>query len=284
MSIIVSHLGYTYSPNTPFARRALDDVGITVRDGDYLGVIGHTGSGKSTFLQHLNGLVKLQEGSIEVEGIAIGQKFDYKKLRSVVGMVFQYPEYQLFDQTVARDVGFGPRNLGLDKEDTERRVRESLALVGLDYETFKDKSPFEISGGQKRRVALAGVIAMRPSVLVLDEPTAGLDPAGKREVLALVDRIKEQTAHTIIMISHNMDEVAEHCSRVAVLDQGRLVFDLPPVELYRHREELEAIGLDVPAAVRIRDELRAKGWDIPDTVYRRRDLVDAILRAKGVRP
>lgn len=282
MSIVARRLKYTYSPKTPFAKVALDGVDVEVRDGDYLGIIGHTGSGKSTFLQHLNGLIKMQEGELCVEGMDLSQKYDYKKLRSSVGMVFQYPEYQLFDQSVAKDVGFGPRNLGLGKEETETRVRDAIREVGLDYDAIAEKSPFEISGGQKRRAALAGVIAMRPSVLVLDEPTAGLDPVGKREILALVDEIKRESAHTIVMISHNMDEVAEHCSRIVVFDNGKVAFDLPPEELFTHREELEAMGLDAPVVVTVRDKLRARGWNISERVCRRKDLIAEILKA-GVR-
>ena len=280
MPIEIRDLRYTYSPKTPFARVALDGIDLEIRDGDYIGIIGHTGSGKSTFLQHLNGLIKVQQGFVKVNDIVLDKKYDYKKLRSTVGMVFQYPEYQLFAQSVEKDVGFGPANLKLDKEEIARRVKSALAAVGLDYESIADKSPFEISGGQKRRVALAGVIAMQPSVLVLDEPTAGLDPVGKREVLALVDAIKRETAHTVVMISHNMDEVAEHCSRIVVFDHGKVKFDLPPSELFLHRTELTEMGLDVPKTVGIRDALIERGWEIPRDVYLRRDLEDAIVAAK----
>lgn len=281
MSIEIRDLKYTYSPKTPFARIALDQISLEIADGDYLGIIGHTGSGKSTLLQHLNGLIKMQQGFIRVGEIELGKKYDYKKLRSSVGMVFQYPEYQLFDQTVAKDVGFGPRNLGLEKEEISLRVKEAIEAVGLQYDSIAEKSPFEISGGQKRRVALAGVIAMRPSVLVLDEPTAGLDPVGKREILTLIDKIKQETAHTIIMISHNMDEVAEHCNRIVVLDHGKLVFDLPPNELFSHKKELTEIGLRVPFAVEVRDRLIQRGWHLPSDLYKQSDLIKAIAEIKG---
>ena len=260
----------------------LDFPGMELQPGKIYAVIGANGSGKSTFVQHLNGLIKLQSGEISVEGIELGKRYDYKKLRALVGMVFQYPEYQLFDETVARDVGFGPRNLGLSKEEVDERVREAIQKVGLDYGELADKSPFEISGGQKRRVALAGVIAMRPSILVLDEPTAGLDPVGKREILALVEDLRRTTAHTVVMVSHNMNEVAEHCNRVVVFSHGKIVYDLPPRELFQKGDELRALGLDVPDVVTVRDTLRARGMDVAPDVYRRDELVAEIKRIKGV--
>jgi len=282
MSITVKNLRHTYSPKTPFASLALDGVDVTIHDGDYVGIIGHTGSGKSTFVQHLNGLIKLQSGEITVDGIDLRKRYDYKKLRALVGMVFQYPEYQLFDETVERDVGFGPRNLGIGKDEVAQRVQEALVKVGLSYDEIAQKSPFEISGGQKRRVALAGVIAMRPSILVLDEPTAGLDPVGKREILSLIDQLRKDSVRTVVMVSHNMNEVAEKCNRVLVFAKGKIVYDLSPRELFTKGAELRAMGLDVPDVVAIRDRLLAKGAPIAPDVYTKAQLTAELLRWKGV--
>ena len=282
MSIEVKNLRHVYSPKTPFASVALDGVNVTVNDGDYIGVIGHTGSGKSTFVQHLNGLIKLQHGEITVDGIDLRKRYDYKKLRALVGMVFQYPEYQLFDETVEKDVGFGPRNLGIEKQEVALRVKEALEKVGLDYSDLAPKSPFEISGGQKRRVALAGVIAMRPSILVLDEPTAGLDPVGKRDILALIKELRKDSVRTVIMVSHNMNEVAEHCNRVLVFSHGKIVYDLTPRELFTKGAELKALGLDVPDVVAIRDNLLARGVQIAPDLYTKAELVEELKRWKGV--
>ncbi|MBR2967655.1 MAG: energy-coupling factor transporter ATPase [Clostridia bacterium] len=278
MSIVIKNLTHVYSPKTPFERIALDDVTFTINDGDYFGIIGHTGSGKSTLISHLNGLIKLTKGSINVNGIDLGKKYDYKKLRSEVGMVFQYPEYQLFDETVESDVSFGPRNMGLSEDEIKDRAAWAIKLVGLNYDKIKNRSPFELSGGQMRRVALAGVLAMRPKVLVLDEPTAGLDPRGKKEILDLTLKIKEQ-GPTIIMISHNMDEIAAYCNRIAVLGAGKLEGVFSPSELFGQSEIIERLGLALPTPALIAKKLRDRGVSV--TASDMDGLVQAVLSAKG---
>lgn len=278
MSIVIKNLTHVYSPKTPFERIALDDVTFTINDGDYFGIIGHTGSGKSTLISHLNGLIKLTKGSINVNGIDLGKKYDYKKLRSEVGMVFQYPEYQLFDETVESDVSFGPRNMGLSEDEIKDRAAWAIKLVGLNYDKIKNRSPFELSGGQMRRVALAGVLAMRPKVLVLDEPTAGLDPRGKKEILDLTLKIKEQCP-TIIMISHNMDEIAAYCNRIAVLGAGKLEGVFSPSELFGQSEIIERLGLALPTPALIAKKLRDRGVSV--TASDMDGLVQAVLSAKG---
>ena len=251
MSIQIEHLNYVYDPKSPFANRALDNVSLTIEDGDFFGIIGHTGSGKSTLVSHLNALIRVQtklnpDCVLRVSGIDLAaKKPDLKALRERVGMVFQYPEYQLFADTVRDDVAYGPRNLGLSAEETDVRVREAVRLVGLDYDEIAERSPFELSGGQKRRVAVAGVIAMRPEVLIMDEPTAGLDPRGKHEILALVREIKK-SCPTIIMVSHNMDEIAECCNKVAVLGEGKIMGVFTPAELFSRRELIHSLGLELP--------------------------------------
>ncbi len=280
MSIVIKDLGYEYSPRTPFRKVALDGITMTINDGDFFGVIGHTGSGKSTLISHLNGLIKLTKGSVTVNGIDLAGKYDHKKLRSIVGMVFQYPEYQLFDETVERDVSFGPKNLGLGEAEIKRRAEDAIRLVGLDYEKIKDRSPFELSGGQMRRVALAGVLAMKPEILVLDEPTAGLDPRGKREILELVKRVKAECP-TIIMISHNMDEIAQYCNRIAVLGKGKLEGVFTPEELFGREDIILKLGLRLPTPAHIAYLLRQKGYDIRATDED--GLVNEILRLKGAK-
>ncbi len=278
MSIVIENLSYVYSPKTPFEHKALDNISLTVEDGDFLGIIGATGSGKSTFIQHLNGLIKLTSGKITVDGIELHNKPDLKKLRAEVGMVFQYPEYQLFDETVEKDVSFGPKNLGLKKDEIAERVKEAVETVGLDYEQFKERSPFELSGGQKRRVAIAGVIAMRPQILVLDEPTAGLDPVGRIEMFDLIAKLKETTVKTIIMVSHNMDEISEVANKIAVLEHGKLRFHGTPKELFKRAEELEEIGLDIPTAIKLKNELKARGVELSDDIVTANDFVEAVVK------
>lgn len=278
MPIIIDNLSYTYSPNTAFAYDALKNISLTIDDGEYVGIIGHTGSGKSTFVLHLNGLIKLTSGKIVIDGIDLSKKYDYKKLRSTVGIVFQYPEYQLFDETVEKDIAFGPKNLGLSKEEINYRVRSAMEMVGLDYQSIKDRSPFELSGGQKRRVALAGVIAMHPKILILDEPTAGLDPKGKQNILSLVNTIKKASNATIIMISHNMDEVNENCSRIAVLNDGELKYYLKPDELTRYWQELEKMGLELSTSAKIAQNLRDKGIDLRQGIVKQEELISEVLK------
>ena len=259
MAISVKDLRYTYEPGMPGETVALDGVTFDVPDGMVLGVIGHTGSGKSTMLQHLNGLIKPDSGEIWIDDQCITEgKVRMTEIRRRVGLVFQYPEYQLFEETVAKDVAFGPKNLGLSEEETEERVREAVGLVGLDYEEIKDLSPFELSGGMKRRVAIAGVIAMRPKVLILDEPTAGLDPAAHREILSMIRRIHEEMGIILIFVSHNMGDIAEMSDRVIVMIGGKIRLEGTPAEVFSHEKELSEMGLGLPPARKIVNELRAK--------------------------
>ena len=284
MSIIVKDLNFVYSPKSPFEKHALINVNLTVEEGDFLAIIGHTGSGKSTFVQHLNGLVKLQSGTIIVDGIDLSQKkIDYKKLRGTVGMVFQYPEYQLFADTVYDDVAFGPKNLKLSKQEIDERVKEAIKLVGLDFDYVNQKSPFELSGGEKRRVALAGVLAMRPKILVLDEPTAGLDPQGKKEILDLVTTLHKTMTPTIIMINHDMDEVARYANKVAVFDMGSVKYLLKPEQLAQKQDQLVKMGLDIPTLAKLKNYLATKGISLPNDCITIEKMVEylADIKAKG---
>ena len=282
MSIVVKDLAFTYSLGSPYEKKAIQNINLTINDGDFLGIVGHTGSGKSTFIQHLNGLIKVQEGEIEVFDIKLTNakkpKPDLRKLRSKVGMVFQYPEYQLFEDTVYKDVAFGPKNLGLDEEEIAKRVKEAIELVGLDFDAIKDRAPFELSGGQKRRVAIAGIIAMKPKVLILDEPTAGLDPNGKEQILNLITHLKKNCSSTIIVISHDIDEITRFATRLIVFNEGRVAFDMPMNELFKHQQELVEMGLDIPLAVKIANDLKAKGVAIQDGVVTVEDLIKEIVR------
>lgn len=263
MSIKVKNLSYVYSPKTPYEHKALEGITFTIEEGETVGIIGSTGSGKSTLVQHFNALIKLQEGELMVNGFdSAAKKINYKALRRDIGMLFQYPEYQLFEDTVAKDVAFGPKNFGFKKEEIDFLVKEALTLVGLDYDEVKDKSPFELSGGEKRRVAIAGVIASRPKVLVLDEPTAGLDPVGKREILELIHNLKNTYVKTVIMISHNMDEIAEFTDRVIVLNERYLIHSTTPEKLFSDQNSLNGTGLRYPHVVRIQNLLKEKGVDI----------------------
>lgn len=283
MQIVVKDINYTYSAKTPFERHALKGVNLTINEGDFLGIIGHTGSGKSTFIMHLNGLFKLQSGEIDVFDIKLvpdkKNKSDLRRLRGTVGMVFQYPEYQLFEDTVEKDVAFGPKNMGLDDEEVKRRVKRAIELVGLDYEDIKDRAPFELSGGQKRRVAIAGIIAMQPKVLILDEPTAGLDPYGKEQILSLITHLKKECSPTVIVISHDVDEITRFASRIVVFNDGKVMFDLPMNELFRHADELHAVGLEIPKAVRIAKKLRERGVELEGDIVSLNDLLRAIVKA-----
>ncbi|MCI7401519.1 MAG: energy-coupling factor transporter ATPase [Christensenella sp.] len=282
MSIVVKNLSYTYGVDSPYEKKALNNINLTINEGDFLGIIGHTGSGKSTFIQHINGLIKVQEGEIQVFDVKLTNakkpKPDLRALRNNVGMVFQYPEYQLFEDTVFKDVAFGPKNQGLSTEEIAQRVEEAINLVGLDYETIKDRAPFELSGGQKRRVAIAGIIAMKPKVLILDEPTAGLDPYGKEQILALISHLKEKSSSTIIVISHDIDEITRFATRLIVFNDGEIAFDIPMKELFKHREELVKMGLDIPLAVQIANSLREKGVAVSDDVVTIQDLLREVVR------
>ena len=283
--IETKHLTHTYSAGTPFERSALVDVDFTAYKGEYLGVIGHTGSGKSTLIQHLNGLLKPTSGQVLFQGEDIWS--DPKRTRMTrfqVGLVFQYPEYQLFEETVYKDISFGPKNMGLDEGEVDRRVREAARFVGLRDDQL-EKSPFELSGGQKRRVAIAGVIAMEPRVLILDEPTAGLDPVGVESILGNIRDYHQSNNATIILVSHSMEEVARTVDRLVVVNDGRIPFQGPPREVFRHGAELERMGLGVPQMTRVFSRLRAMGMDIDASVYtipQAKETILRRLREKGV--
>ncbi len=280
--IDVRQLSYVYSPKTPFAKQALTDITMRISDGDFFGIIGGTGAGKSTLVSHFNALTRVQKksGTVLVDDIDLGaKKVDLKRVRAKVGMVFQYPEHQLFDDTVEKDVRFGPKNLGLSAEEQEERARQAIELVGLDYDEFASRSPFELSGGQKRRVALAGVLAMRPEILVLDEPTAGLDPVGKRDIMELVVRIKETTCPTVVMISHNMDEIATYCNKIAVLGRGRLLGVFDPRALFGTEKALREGSVRLPLVTEIAGKLNAAGVDVDPAILKEDELVQAILKA-----
>jgi energy-coupling factor transport system ATP-binding protein len=251
MIIDIKNLNYIYNPGTPFEKKALDNINLQINEGDFIGLIGHTGSGKSTLVQHLNGLMKPSSGRIIVDGIDLTNKdSSLREVRQRVGLVFQYPEHQLFEESIYKDIAFGPKNLGLKDMELDERVRSSMELVGLDYELLKDRSPFELSGGQKRRVAIAGVIAMKPKVLVLDEPTAGLDPAGRDEILNEIKSLYEKEGITIVLVSHSMEDVARLVNRILVMDKGRLVMDGATREVFKRASELEEIGLGIPQITR----------------------------------
>jgi len=279
MSIEVKDLTYTYSPKTPYASTALKGVSLHINEGEYVGIIGKTGSGKSTFIQHLNALIRLQSGEIKVYDIDLNaKKPDLKRLRGTVGMVMQYPEYQLFDETVEKDVSYGPKNLGLSEEEIKERVREAITLVGLDYEEMRDRSPFELSGGQKRRVAIAGVIAMRPKVLVLDEPIAGLDPKGKQEILSLIKRLKNSFSPTVIVVSHDMDSVAENCDKIALFSDGEIARFASPREIFYDDELLARTELDCPSVIKVAKELMKLGCPLPTRPVRKEELIAALTQ------
>ena len=276
-AIQVNGLTHVYMPGTPFEARALNDVSFDIREGEFIGIIGHTGSGKSTLISHLNGLERSEAGVVRVKGTDLGTKgTDLIAIRRQVGLVFQYPEYQLFEETVAKDVAFGPTNLGLDKDEIDRRVALALRQVGLDPDEVGEKSPFELSGGQKRRVAIAGVLAMQPSILILDEPAAGLDPVGRRDMLELIRGIHE-TGVTVIMVSHSMDDVGRLCDRLFVLNRGEIAYSGAPSEVFVHEGRLHDIGLDVPESAKLAHRLRDAGFDMPDGIYRMEDVCAAIV-------
>jgi len=276
MQIEVKDLSYVYSKKTPFEKTALENVTFSINKGDTVGIIGSTGSGKSTLIQHLNGLIKLQTGKAVVFDIDLSaKKPDLKTLRKRVGMLFQYPEYQLFADTVEADVKFGPLNFGMNKEEAENAAREALTMVGLDYENIKSRSPLEISGGQKRRVAIAGILACRPEILVLDEPTAGLDPAGKKDMLNLISSLKGGFLDTVLTVSHNMDEIAEYCNRVILLHNGKLIADENTAELFYNRN-VDELGLKSPHVVKLVKLLREKGFNLPD-ILSQKELSEALI-------
>lgn len=263
MSIVIEHLNYVYMQGGPYETKALDDVSLTIHDGEFVGLIGHTGSGKSTLVQHLNGLLKPKSGSIVVGGTDItSDGVVMRDIRKKIGLVFQYPEYQLFEETVAKDVAFGPANLGLSEAEIDECVKEAIEMVGLDYEKVKNVSPFELSGGQKRRAAIAGVIAMKPEVLILDEPTAGLNPKAHADILNMVETIHRKSKNIIFLVSHNMNDIARMSDKVLVMNHGRLVMDGTPAEVFSCEEELKSMGLALPDSMEIMMRLKKAGMDI----------------------
>lgn len=281
MLIILDKVNYVYSEGSGFEKKALDDVSLTIDKGEFIGLIGHTGSGKSTLTQHLNGLLRATSGNIYYDGQDIYEKgFVMKNLRSKVGLVFQYPEHQLFESDVFTDVCFGPKNLGLDKKDVELRAFEALEMVGFPKELFYN-SPFELSGGQKRRAAIAGVLAMKPEVLILDEPTAGLDPKGRDEILDQIKKLHEETGITVILVSHSMEDVAKYVVRLIVLDHGRVMYDDIPKKVFRNYRELEKIGLAAPQLTYIMNALKANGFDVDTDAITMEEAVATVKKALG---
>ena len=279
MSIELKHVSYVYSAGSAFERRALNDICLTIEDGEYVALCGHTGCGKSTLVQHLNGLLQPTEGQVLVDGKDINAEgADRKRLRQKVGLVFQYPEYQLFEETVEKDIAFGPRNMGLPEKEIHERVRQAMDHVHLSYEKYAQSSPFDLSGGQMRRVAIAGVLAMEPSVLVLDEPTAGLDPRGRDRILRIIQELHEEKNVTIIMVSHSMDDVARLASRMIVMMDGTIAASGPCREVFQKRDLLEQAGLGVPAAVKLCLKLREQGLQLPEDLYTAEELHDHLLK------
>ena len=283
MSIILDQVSYVYGEDTPLAVRALDDVCLQIPDGQFVGIIGHTGSGKSTLMQHLNGLIRATSGHVYFNGEDIYDKeYNMKQLRSRVGLVFQYPEHQLFETDVFKDVCFGPKNLGLEKKEVELRAYAALRQVGLEEEFFY-QSPFELSGGQKRRVAIAGVLAMKPEVLILDEPTAGLDPKGREDILHQIKKLQQETGMTILLVSHSMEDVAEYVDRILVMNRGKVMLDGTPKEVFSHYRELEEVGLAAPQVTYILNSLREKGLAVDTTATTIEEATATILQALGKR-
>ncbi|MBS6025603.1 MAG: energy-coupling factor transporter ATPase [Paeniclostridium sordellii] len=286
MSIIIENLTHIYNEGMPFASKALDNINLTIEDGDFVGLIGHTGSGKSTLIQHLNGILKPSTGKILINKVDITDKdLNLTDIRKKVGVVFQYPEYQLFEETVEKDIAFGPSNLGLEEEEIRKRVKTSMEAVGLDYDVFKDKSPFELSGGQKRRVAIAGVIAMNPEVLILDEPTAGLDPKGRDEIFELIKMLHDKKNMTIILSSHSMDDMAKLVKNIIVMNAGKVEFMGSTREVFEnHSNRLKGIGLDIPQVLELCNKLREKGFDIRTdilTIEEAKKEIIRVMRGKG---
>lgn len=277
----VEHLSHIYSPGTPFEKKAVDDVSFSIQRGEFVGLIGHTGSGKSTLIQHFNGLLKPSSGHIYINGEDIFQSRELTRAaRFAVGLVFQYPEYQLFEETVYADVAFGPKNMGLDKEEIDRRVRENCRIVGLSEEVL-DKSPFELSGGQKRRVALAGIFAMEPEVMVLDEPMAGLDPAGCADVFRFIKEYHKTHGTTILFVTHSMEYAAQMSERIVVMDHGHILMDGTPAQVFARADELIAAGLDVPQVTRVFLELKKHGVDVDPAVFTVEQAVQCLKKLKG---
>ncbi|ETA81079.1 energy-coupling factor transporter ATPase [Youngiibacter fragilis] len=279
MSIKVENLTHIYMPGTPFEMTALDDISLDLEEGKFYAIIGHTGSGKSTFIQHLNGLLKPTSGRIVIGDVDItDKKTVMSEVRKRVGLVFQYPEYQLFEETIEKDIAFGPKNLGLSDEEIQSRVRKAMEIVGLDFEKYRNLSPFELSGGQKRRVAIAGVIAMEPKVLILDEPTAGLDPKGRDEILAQIIRLHEYYKSTVILVTHSMEDVAEIADEVIVMSDSRVIMKGLPSEVFTKAELLESVGLGAPQITYLMKALKQKGFDVSTDIFTVKDAKKELLR------
>lgn len=280
MSVKVENLTHIYNEGLPHESVAVQDVSFSIEDGQIAGIIGHTGSGKSTLVQHLNGLIRPKTGSIYIDEENIcDDRTVMREIRKKVGLVFQYPEYQLFEETVFKDVAFGPKNIGLADDELEDRVKEAIELVGLDYEQIKDKSPFDLSGGQKRRVAIAGVIAMKPKVLILDEPTAGLDPKAHKDVLDMIIRVHEHENNITVMVSHNMEDIASMCDKVIVMDKAHAVMEGTPQEVFARRTELRQMGLAAPPVTELIDMLNDRGFELDRNILTRDRAVEEIYRA-----
>ena len=283
MSIKLEHVNYIYGEGTAYEKHALKDINLEIPDGQFLGIIGHTGSGKSTLIQHLNGLIKATSGVIYYSGENIyAEGYSMKELRSHVGLVFQYPEYQLFEEDVLSDVCFGPKNLGLSEEEVKMRSLEALHQVGLK-EKYYDKSPFDLSGGQKKRVAIAGVLAMNPKILILDEPTAGLDPKGRDDILDQIAKLHKERGITVILVSHSMEDVAKYVDRIIVMDHGCMKFDGEPKKVFEHYKELESIGLSAPQVTYVMQDLKEKGFDVDVHAITVEEAKQSILQAFGMK-
>ena len=285
MSINLTNVFYTYMTGTPFERQALNDVSVSIEKGEILAIIGHTGSGKSTLVQHLNGLLKPSSGKVTIDDIDIsGRGGEAKKARQQVGMVFQYPEHQIFAETVYEDIAFGPRNRGFSAEEVDKQVHEAMAFVGLDFDTFAKRSPFQLSGGQMRRVAIAGVVAMNPDYLVLDEPSAGLDPRSRNAVFKEILALHKERGIAIVLVTHSMEEAAKYANRMLVINKGKILFDGKPAEIFsQHKDELVAVGMDEPQVYKLSALLRSKGLDIAEGITDSAELVRNIKKAKGWR-
>lgn len=278
MSIIIDHLCQVYEPGTSMEVVALNDICLQIADGEFIGLIGHTGSGKSTLIQHLNGILKPYSGSVYFDGADIfDEDYDLKKLRSQVGLVFQYPEHQLFEETVFKDVCFGPKNMGLSQKEVEMRAYQALKMVGLEDEYFY-QSPFDLSGGQKRRVAIAGVLAMKPRVMILDEPTAGLDPKGRDEMFALITKLRRESNMSIVLVSHSMEDVAAYVERIVVMNQGKVMMDGSPHEVFSHVEQLEAVGLMAPQITYVMKRLKEEGLPVLGSEMTVAEAAESILK------
>lgn len=283
MFIEVKDLSYIYMQGTPFEKKALDKINMEINKGDFISIIGHTGSGKSTLIQMLNGLLKPTSGTVYIDGVDIfSKKVNLTDIRKEVGLVFQYPEYQLFEETIEKDISYGPCNLGLNEEEISNRVKESMNMVGLNYEKYKDKSPFNLSGGQKRRVAIAGILAMKPKVLILDEPAAGLDPRGREEILRSIKELNEKYNITIILVSHSMEDVARFARSVIVMSEGKCILKGSKVEVFKEVELLESSGLSLPSVTYLISRLNKRGFNLRDDIYTVHELKEELMREIGI--